>query len=212
MMHVILRAVALLPRLRQHSLRISGLLPPIFGHLATVELDTDLSSPLETLTVGALWTFRRLLQTTQLFPHLKRLDCQKVAENSLLPKEPLVDSATLTHLVLHDCRMTFNVFEFYIKKICRSLRTLRLGTSWQPNYLDADRWEQLIKKHMPCLRTFSLTYEEFVYGNHSSHPEHERLHRFSSKFWTDRQLMLELNLDSCFSFPFAVSYAVRPYK
>lgn len=207
----ILETLILLPRLRYHRF-VGKTFMPLHEASVPAPIKTDRSSSLEHLIIDVFCTFSELLRIIPMFPHLKRLKCQILAENTTSSDQIMTESFDIEKLTIHDSYMTFDVFEVNLTKICRSIRSLHLKTSWKINYLNANRWENLIRKRMPYLRSFSLQYTESIYENSIIQPEHLLLNQFSSKFWIDRQLMFELEIEVSAVFPFSSSYTVKSYR
>ena len=103
----------------------------------------------------------------------------------------------LTHLSIRDCDLSFNDFETFIKPIASQLRMLRLKTSFSPAYLNAQRWKQLIKKHIPHLDEFYFdcaVYVQFTEDADAT-PNAETINEFTSSFWIERRWFLELRTE-----------------
>jgi hypothetical protein len=88
----------------------------------------------------------------------------------------------LTHLhVINLCNISFNDFELLIKSFFCSIKVLFFETH-DGQYLNANRWKQLILSSMPFLCVFDIYFSSdgvVVYPS--------PLEEFSSPFWVERK-------------------------
>jgi hypothetical protein len=112
-------------------------------------------------------------------------------ENEII--SPMILS-NLTDICIYGNDITFNEFEMFIRKIYSKLKCLSLTSFAKDlNYLNADRWKELILEYFPQLEKFNLTFD--VYGTSN---------RFNSSFWIERQWLLEAKIQ--------LDMIIHPYK
>jgi hypothetical protein len=63
------------------------------------------------------------------------------------------------------------------------------------SFLDTDRWEQFILKHIPQMNKFYFEYHEYVDVENKLIPYHGLVNWFTSLFWIERQWVFELIID-----------------
>jgi hypothetical protein len=93
----------------------------------------------------------------------------------------------LTHIHIGFTLLRFDEFEIFIKPISSQLRVLKLYACGDASYLDADRWEKLILQHISQLNKFTFTYREAINKYLAITPYHQRIDRFNSAFWIQKQ-------------------------
>jgi len=128
-------------------------------------------------------------------PQLRHLTCKRlirVDEN--IREISSITTPYLTYIYIGVCYINFSVFEIFIKKISSRLKELHIHIFGIIDYLDANRWEQLIKEHMPHLRKFYFTYEQSI-NNKVRYPSYTIINQFNSSFWIQRKWFFELELN-----------------
>ena len=154
------------------------------------------ASTIEHLVINFPCTVGELTSLLHHTPHLQRLTCcDRLIEtdNSEKNRDEPLTLLQLKSICIDECEITFDEFEPFIKRISSQLRTLRFKTS-SSDYFDAQRWKQLIKKHMPHLQKF-----HFSCGLYTGSPtgmivafNGETINQFTSTFWTDRHCFFEM--------------------
>jgi hypothetical protein len=126
---------------------------------------------------------------------LRRLTCKRLIQVDENVREILsITTPDLTYLSIGGCYVNFGVFEIFIKKISSRLKELHIRIFGITDYLNANRWEQLIEEHMPNLRKFYFTYVQSI--NHQViHPINRIIKKFNSSFWIERKWFFELELN-----------------
>lgn len=79
-------------------------------------------------------------------------------------------------------------------------------------YLDANRWERLISKHMPYLEKFDFEHHEFFDDQLRTAEYHQLIHRFTSVFWIKRQWIFALKTTRNRDGENEIIYSIRPKK
>jgi len=126
---------------------------------------------------------------------LRLLTCKRLIQVDENVTEILsITTLDLTYLSIGVCYVNFGVFEIFIKKISSRLKELHISIFGITDYLNANRWEQLIEEHMPHLRKFYFTYIQSI--NHQViHPIYRIIKKFNSSFWIERKWFFELELN-----------------
>ncbi|CAF2683208.1 unnamed protein product [Rotaria sp. Silwood2] len=110
------------------------------------------------------------------------------------------------------CYLKFDELETLIKESFSYIRVLRFTASWDSSYLDADRWEQLILKHIPHLRILDFKYTEGLDNQLMYKPYHLNFDRFLSPFWIQRRWFFELKICINVFPPATITYSIQPLK
>ncbi len=104
--------------------------------------------------------------------------------------------------------ITFNDLEIFIIETECNLKVLRVSTSSEDrDYLDADRWEELILNYLFELEEFYLEYRQTIDPESGSVTGFKPPDKFNSLFWNKRKWVLEVEIDS-----FDYLYSVCAYK
>jgi len=166
-------------------------------------------STIKYLVITLNYTLNELTSLLLYTPHLQHLICERLVEKDDIYKEEIqLTLPKLTYMSIGSCDIEFDKFEMFIKKISSQLQVLRLETSSYTAYLNANRWKQLIKKHMPVLSEFHFDYH--VHADDSFEdmiPNHEAINQFTSPFWIERYWFFEFkdSIDQAV-------YSIHPYK
>jgi hypothetical protein len=164
-------------------------------------------SPIEHLVINFACTIKEITSLLQHTPVLRRLTCERLVEtDEIYNKEEPLTLLHLTNITIDDCEIGFNEFEIFIKKISSELQLLRLKTS-SPSYLDAKRWKQLIKKHIPHLHEFHFDCRTDAELLTDITPDPETLIQFTSPFWMERNWFFEFE-DTADGY----TYSIHPAK
>jgi len=165
-------------------------------------------STIEHLIMNFGCTINELTSILLRTPYLKRLTCERLVEtDEINNNEDRLTLPHLTHICICECEIEFDEFEVFTKKISSQLRMLRLYTFWNPVYLDGNRWEQLIKNHMPHLHEFHFYNHMSADYDDDAAPDHEAINQFASLFWMERQWFFELASDFD-----EFIYSIHPYR
>ncbi len=96
-------------------------------------------------------------------PQLIHLTCDYLMKSN---NDVELEMVQLNHLMYLDVvieNIDFNEFETFLFKLCYRLKILRIKVrSPDKNYLDENRWDQLILKKMIVLKKFFLTYIDVI--------------------------------------------------
>ena len=146
-------------------------------------------------------------------PELRRLSCAQVNEsNADIVLESLLVRSNLTHLFITRCFAEFDGMETFLTRIAPHLQVLSITCSREPAYLDADRWERIIVQHLLHLRVFEFKYEEIIDEDYQATLHHERINRFNSKFWRQRNWLFDVSIDTDGEMDNNIVYSILPYR
>ena len=166
-------------------------------------------STIEHLVLNHSCTINKLSSILSHTPQLRRLNCQDLIENDdITIRDVLLALPNLTHIHFVECNVEFDALETFIHKISARLQVFQLNTFWRNEYLDPNRWKQLIKKHMPHLSRFHFNHRTYPDEDDDDIvPNYESINQFTSPFWTKRQWFFELKDDF-----FEYVYSISPYR
>jgi hypothetical protein len=170
---------------------------------------TNHMSPIEHLSIDHPFTFIELSSIISYTPQLHRLNLcnESIMESNSEMSLPLMLS-NLTYISIFMYDLEFDQFENLISQISSKLKVLDLvGSPYDPTYLDAQRWEQLIRRCLPQLETFHLKYYEYHENFLMPHVNTFKLNEFFSSFWIEHQWILGIEFESLDS-----TYSIRPYR
>jgi hypothetical protein len=146
-------------------------------------------------------------------PRLGHLTCREVIGSIENIDGMSLSLCNLTHLVIRKFRLQFDIFEVFINKICSQLQKLCITTCQDEAYLDADRWERLIREHIPHLYQFYFDHQIFVYRRRFAMPPYYKgINRFISPFWIERGWIFRLKIDIGYDSSAVITYSIHSYK
>ncbi|CAF1177593.1 unnamed protein product [Adineta steineri] len=185
-----------LPKLKYNRLCVPRYVLPIYiPHVINQQFST-----IEYLVIDHFCTLDELNSILHYTPQLRRLSCHGVIESDEEFKEDL--SLKLPHLkyiYFQNCDASFDEFEVFIKEISSQLQIFNINIYWNKDYLDSNRWEQLIKEYMPQLKKFYFHFNQYFYDDdrkiNLSDSTDKFINQFSSLFWVERKLFRELRID-----------------
>lgn len=144
------------------------------------------TSSIEHLVIKNYFQYQSFNNLFDYLPRLRYLsiDCVECSSLSYIDPSPII-LKDLKYVSLKFNLIRFDELEKLVKNFFRSIEHLRLTSRYDPTYLDAQRWENLITSHMPNLRIFDLNNDSSP--RFSSLSYHESIKEFSSSFWTTRK-------------------------
>ncbi|CAF1139792.1 unnamed protein product [Adineta steineri] len=168
-------------------------------------------SIIEYMHINDYFTLNQLNSLLHYTPQIRRLFCHGVIKSDKKFKTDL--SLKLLHLkyiCFEEVSVSFDEFEVFIKEISSQLQTFRINISSYKNYLDGNRWEQLIKEYMPQLKKFYFSFHQNIKNNKKTNLIDSTdgfINRFSSPFWIERKWFRELKI-----FCQTMYFSIFPYK
>jgi hypothetical protein len=200
----IYRLIFSLPSLKYNKLVLSN-----DERLTTLPIATNQQlSPIKHLVLLHACNFHELSTLLSYTLELERLSFMDTHDGNMEIVLPITLSK-LVHLCMDILSLTFDEFEIFIEQMKSKLKVLNvIIQSDDFDYLDADRWEQLITKYLPELEKFYLDFHNHGGNDPDQLPLYSReTNRFFSSFWIKRQWIFESQL--LWS---SIVYFVRPYQ
>jgi hypothetical protein len=146
-------------------------------------------------------------------PQLRRLICWRLLDSRKnIEKEISITLPHLRYIFIKKSHLNFDKFESFIVNICSQLRMMSIATNNDSAYLDANRWERLISKHMPYLEKFDFEHHEFFDDQLRIAEYHQLIHRFTSVFWIKRQSIFALRTKTDRDGENKIIYSIRSKK
>ena len=140
-------------------------------------------SPIEYFVSKSEYNLNNLNILLSYMPRLIRLSMNGYLPtlNSYLWNPITLNNLTYFHLI-HS--MDFDEFEMFMSNFFHQLQVLRISSNSNNDYLDSNRWEQLISIHLPCLHTFDIQYFGEIVDDNGYYMTSDN---FKSLFWIQRK-------------------------
>jgi hypothetical protein len=126
---------------------------------------SDQFSTIEYLVIDHPFQIDQLVNILSYTPQLCRLSCKnsRLESNGNYQNLVSIRLPKLTQISLRECDISFDEFEIFIAKISPQLHMLRIiiPDGDGESFLDTDRWEQFILKHIPQMNKFYFEYHGF---------------------------------------------------
>jgi hypothetical protein len=167
-------------------------------------------SSIEYLNIDHNCTFEELFSIIQHTPQLRHLFCKNLINSDThidLQKSVALPNLTYLRIDNCDCDVGFDEFEIFITKLSAPLQILNIEQWVSYGCLDADRWERLIRRHIPQLCRFYYKVSEAYHLDYEHGHLDFEIDRFTSIFWIERQWFVEIKTDFC-----GVTYIIRPFR
>ncbi|CAF4405704.1 unnamed protein product, partial [Adineta steineri] len=151
---------------------------------------------IEYMAIHNCYTLNQLNSLLHYTPQLRHLFCHGVIKSDKKFKKNL--SMKLLHLKFvnfEEVSVSFDEFEVFIKEIFPQLQIFRIGIFRYKNYLDGNRWEQLIKEYIPQLKRFYFSFTQNIKKDMQTNLIDSTdgfINRFNSPFWSERKWFREL--------------------
>ncbi|CAF1390135.1 unnamed protein product [Adineta steineri] len=147
-------------------------------------------------------------------PQIRRLSISFLLEPK--KKRNITFSVTLNNLTYISLKLQsfgFHDFELLAKDLFHNLQVLRLSTSKEITYLDANRWQNLILSHIPNLTIFDFQYIYFADFEDNMISSYENLIKnFTTPFWTERQWFFSIQDSFGYNGDDFLFFSVKPYE
>ncbi|CAF1495995.1 unnamed protein product [Rotaria sordida] len=141
---------------------------------------TNRFSPIEHLVIKHAISLNQIDSFLSYVPYLSRLSL--TAFDGWRGYRTKNNSIILNHLTDVSLGLTdidFNHFEVLVRDLFSQVQVLRISSGyerhsyWNMEYLNADRWEQLISIHMPNIRIFDFQYRYYRWIDNSGRQSFE---------------------------------------
>jgi hypothetical protein len=172
-------------------------------------IDKQQLSSLEHLKLGHYCTINELISILFYTPRLSHLTCRHLIRSYVAnnEREMVIGLPNLIFLSIENCDLSFDKFENFIKKISYRLHIFRINASRDLTYLDANRWERLIRKYIPYLSRFYFDYNVSILNSSNLSFIDISINYFMSPFWLARRWLLEMKLHFD-----KATFSIHPYK
>ncbi|CAF1324374.1 unnamed protein product, partial [Rotaria sordida] len=183
---------------------------PEDDHYDVLPFSTNEYSSIKHLVVENNIHLKKLDALLSYVPQLHRLSIHQL--NQSFDKETQIFSSVLkylTHCSIGKISISFDEFELLSKNIFHHLQVLYILKNCDEEYVNANRWEQLILSHIPYLKIFDIKFNIRI-DNHLT--VENLMNQFNSSFWFERQWFFTYNFRlKMFNFPVTI-YSTRPYR
>ena len=167
-------------------------------------------SPIESLVICHCCPLDELTDLLSYTPRLSHLYCSNVVQSDNEIKfDVLMKLTNLIHLTVGIINeLDFDEFEECLVKLCSQLKLFKVTIRHSNrNFLDSDRWKQLILQYMPHLNRFIFCYIDVIDDDFQMDPCHSLINGFTSSFWIDRKWIFKILVEND-----KLVYLIRPYE
>jgi hypothetical protein len=121
-------------------------------------------------------------------PKLKYLTCQNlIGSDQISTNQIEMALPKLTHVHIEGCRVEFDQFKNFLKKISSELKVLRIDGYRNENFIYPEYWYCLIHQYLPYLAIFKLKCNLLMSHNPSAQGYFDNFNsQFSLQLWVDR--------------------------
>ncbi|CAF1471323.1 unnamed protein product [Rotaria sp. Silwood1] len=173
----------------------------------------EYSSPTEQFVIKHQIDVNNLDRLLSYVPQLRRLSLDRLGgyyKNRL--NHPIALNY-LTHLFLKLIHFTFNDFELLIKNLFCTIQVLHLYIEDGEEYLNAERWKQLILSYIPNLRIFDIQcIYSFVINKNAQLRFDFLFDQFTLPFWFERQWFFARRDYFKYGYHNSIFYSTNPYR
>ena len=166
---------------------------------------------IEYLIIDHPCTFNKIISILYHTPGLCHLTCRNIKESreKLDKKVNSIPLYKLTYIDIDMYEAWFDDFQNFMLKLVAPVQILRIKYHTGSDYLDANDWEELIKKRLPYLRAFHYEYHDDYVTDHEDDNFHKKINRFTSPFWIKHQWCFQfgINIDDE-----SLHCSIHPYR
>ncbi|CAF3794816.1 unnamed protein product [Rotaria sp. Silwood1] len=154
-------------------------------------------------------SFNNILTIISYTPQLYRLDYTNTnSHDRNIEINSPIKLTNLKYVFVRVSNTIFDIFEMFLRKINSKLKVLSFITRYEHiNYLDANRWKEIILKYLFRLKKFYLQYYASCEKDSETRIYRCKPNQFISSFWIKRKWIFEIQRDLK-----NIIYSVRPYK
>lgn len=170
-------------------------------------------SSLEHLVIDSSFDLSEIHHLSTYTPQLRRLCCHSLSCLGDINTNMLITPNSLTQVALNLKLVNFDQFERLIRSHFSRLQLLRISTSDDITYLNAQHWQQLILIFMPSLRIFDFQHTHILDNIRPVQDHyHSLINQFKTSFWFERQWFFEHQHSSQEYLHYAIFYSTQPYR
>jgi hypothetical protein len=183
--------------------------------IATMEF-----SPIEHLIINNEVSLNQLDTLLSYVPQLRRLSLSHLNGhlNSRIRRNPAILNY-LTNVSLDLYSISFNDFELLVADFFRQVQVLCITACIMQypisdmEYVNANRWQQLISAHMLNLRIFDFEHKDRSWFRRINRQTYEtEISKFNSLFWIQHQWFFEYQYYKTRHFENIIVYSTNPYR
>ncbi|CAF3519024.1 unnamed protein product [Rotaria sp. Silwood1] len=185
----------------------------LWNQYINLSLNNNEYSPIKYLIIDTKYNLDQLNDFLIHIPNLNYLSCKISTLNSKQINISII-SNNLIKLCLKLEDTSFDEFEYFISYFSHQLKILRLYTQRDIEYLNADRWEQLILCQMSNLHRFDFHHQIITDENILDyHRYHILIEKFKSSFWINRKWFFTHQHYKSKDFTsWIIFYSIQPYR
>ncbi|CAF3509317.1 unnamed protein product [Rotaria sp. Silwood1] len=185
----------------------------LWNQYINLSLNNNEYSPIKYLIIDTKYNLDQLNDFLIHIPNLNYLSCKISTLNSKQINISII-SNNLIKLCLKLEDTSFDEFEYFISYFSHQLKILRLYTQRDIEYLNADRWEQLILCQMSNLHRFDFHHQIITDENILDyHRYHILIDKFKSSFWINRKWFFTHQHYKSKDFTsWIIFYSIQPYS
>lgn len=164
------------------------------------------ASPIEYLTIDDVASAGTIVSLIRHMPNIRYLNCELFAPFNELSGE--LETIYLPHLkqfsMRHDS-MNFDQVEILIKSLFHHVEIFKLEETFDGEYVDAGRWERLIKNYLPRLKIFDMKCLDI--NPEDLGPTFDMLIHFYSEFWLEHEWFPSVTFG-----PYDIQFFIHSYR
>ncbi|CAF1476533.1 unnamed protein product, partial [Adineta steineri] len=166
-------------------------------------------STIEYMVMNHTCTLNNLMSILCHTPRVHHLICDTLQEatESNVTNEQSIILSNLVYIRINNCEINFDRFEMFMKKVSSQLQILHIKQGANKAYLDANRWQRLIKKYIPNLHKFIYEYPGYEYNDYETTSLDTTFNQFISPFWVNKGWIFELEINNK-----EISFSIHPHK
>ncbi|CAF4112403.1 unnamed protein product, partial [Adineta steineri] len=166
-------------------------------------------STIEYMVMNHTCTLNNLMSILCHTPRVHHLICDTLQEatESNVTNEQSIILSNLVYIRINNCEINFDRFEMFMKKVSSQLQILHIKQGANKAYLDANRWQRLIKKYIPNLHKFIYEYPGYEYNDYETTSLDTTFNQFISPFWLNKGWIFELEINNK-----EISFSIHPHK
>jgi hypothetical protein len=187
---------------------------------SSLPIATKEFSPIEHLIINNKISFNQLDNLLSYVPQLRRLSLSHL--NGYQSSRIRTNSTTLNYLTdvsLGLYSISFTNFELLITDFFRQVQVLCITACIMQypisdmEYMNANRWQQLISTHMSNLRIFDFQHKDRSWFRRINRQTYEaEISKFNSLFWIQHQWFFEYQYYKTQHFENIIVYSTNPYR
>ena len=191
---VVLRLIFALPTLKSLHLTTNTHWVDAQNRFTLAEPINSCASPIERFHLKHPLSLNEILLLLKYLPSIRHLFCDDVLESPFFDDQN--KTLSLPHfrsLAISSAELKLSELETFLQSLGRTIEVFKIDLGFDMAYLDAERWQQMIRKHLPKLRIFDFYSAEVDFPDPLCVAKY--VNPFNSTFWIERNdaIALEVN-------------------